>query len=178
MWPFKQHPKTITVDEYAKVLWAIMAHSSQELNQLIKSVLSGRQIELAQEAKYNLQHEIILAHLWGITKTLAGDTAVLDSLHANFSIFLRDSARMPVPEESIAKWVNERYKVYNPALEFDAIHFHKTGEGGTRLAFEMLKNFITDHDPLDFELQVHIQKHIQFFMMTVTQGRKPISKIC
>src|SRR6266498_4035303 len=171
MWPFNKKQRTVTSDEFATALLALMGRSAKGFcADLRKQAEEKWSVEPDEVVVVGTQ--IFVAYLWMVSKALGPDKRVLDLLHDGYlSGYYRSGA---TNEESVARasaaqsGLLARYEKYYKAWDDDM-----KSKGGLALAFEMSQFFFPKRKPvLDAFFQFSIQAHVGAFMISTLEFRK------
>jgi hypothetical protein len=164
----------------ANTIWDLMRASAKGCYTSLEASSPDASNPLTRDEQFHLSREIIIAHLWAISKAIPKDTRVLDILHdrylkGHYNMGATDEQKADLGTTAHAE-LTRRYNTYYQAWETDERHRSKTGEAGTVLAIEMLQYFLPEkRDALNFFLMAQLHSHILKFIASVIELRKRIA---
>jgi hypothetical protein len=177
MWPFQKRTNIVTSKQFAAVVMEFIGRYGRDVcAELQKEAEDTWSLE--PDEITILGNELFVAHLWMVSKAIATDKEVLNSLHDGYfqSCYHSGATRQEGAQHANAAQseLSIRYENYYTAFEKDI-----KANGGLALGFEMSQFFFPKHKPvLNAMIHFIIQTHVNIFITSLLKMRQEYKIAC
>ena len=153
MWPFKKKRPRITARQFAVALDELSYRCASDFLPQFREQ-AGNELRPADDSLSVLREELLIAHLWCMSRVLEGEKPTLDLLHETYF-----AARPASAKPHLVARYESYYDAWRPE------------DGGT-LGAVMASHLLGRQGPvLDAMLTFPVQSHAQNFMLSVLELR-------